>query len=311
MRTNYLFKFGFVCSLLLGGAMAHAENHVLCIPTNYVLVYQQDIKTIAFSGEKFESLALFKGSWGINDKSVSIGGKYQKFVRVQFLDREEEDADNDIGWVKEEYVKPQSKCPGYVAPKIDDNSKGDDHEDIGILDAGSNISGLNDVSCCRFPLASSAQADYTTGMRRFGFTRSGGARKHAAADLYHRQFEPVYAVADGVVLRDRESFYGGTAATEIKHTGGFVVRYGEIAFNAQKRISGINTGSRVKAGQLIGYMKATKKSRGFNHPMLHFELYSGKVTGDLTQASSKLGYKRRSDLLNPTRYLQKWEGNKG
>lgn len=301
----YLLKAGLFGGLILSTLTAKAEEQVLCISTKNTLVYESDLKGVAFSGVRFETVVPFQG-WGQNLKTVTVAGKSVTYIKAQFTDRDEEEADNDIGWVRQNYVKAKSECAGYVA-KSDDNEKGSDDN----ASATASISGLDDSNCCRFPLASSAQEDYTTGMRRFGYSRSGGARKHAAADLYHRQLEPVYAIADGVILRDREAFYGGTAATEIKHSGGFVARYGEMAFNSQMEIPDLENGKSVKAGQLIGYMKATKKSRGFNHPMLHFELYSGKVTGDLTQPDSKLGYKRRSDLLNPTRYLQKWEGHRG
>jgi hypothetical protein len=39
--------------------------------------------------------------------------------------------------------------------------------------------------------------------------------------------------------------------------------------------------------------------------MLHFELYSGEKTGALKSKTGK--YKRRSDLMNPTPYLLKWQ----
>lgn len=309
MRANYLRKFGLISGFLLAGLAVQAEEQVLCIATKNVLVYEADLKGIVFSGERFEAVAPFQG-WGENSKVTKVGGKKVTYVRVQFTDREEEDADNDIGWVKSTDVKAKSECAGYIEPKDKDEGENKVVTAAVESDDKSVVSDLNDADCCRFPLATSAQADYTTGMRRFGYSRSGGARKHAAADLYHRQLEPVYAVADGVILRDREAFYGGTSATEIRHSGGFIGRYGELAFNSEKKID-LDNGTQVKAGQLIGYMKATRARKGFNHPMLHFELYKGSATGDLTQPDSKLGYKRRSDLVNPTPYLQKWEGHRG
>jgi len=36
--------------------------------------------------------------------------------------------------------------------------------------------------------------------------------------------------------------------------------------------------------------------------MLHFEMYEGTATGDLTDRSSK-GFERRKDLMDPTEYL--------
>jgi murein DD-endopeptidase MepM/ murein hydrolase activator NlpD len=234
------------------------------------------------------------------------------------MDRQEEDADNDIGWVRQNNVKLKSQCAGYKDPSREDESAHEEHRassPSSNSNTGDNVSGLTDADCCLFPLASSAQVSFTEGMRKFGWNRSGG-RKHAAADLYHRDYEPIYAIADGEILRDREAFYGGTSATEIRHSGGFVARYGEIASPGQK--PGLVLGSTVKAGDLIGYMKATKSKRGYNHPMLHFELYTGKRTGaltppadlDLPNENYLTAFKRRADLINPTAYLLKWESKR-
>lgn len=302
MTVHSLLKVGFIGGLLLGAASAQAGEKVLCISTKNVLVLEADLKTVAFSGDQYETVVPFQG-WNAQ-KEVTIKGQSVTFVKGQFLNRQEEDAENDEGWVRASLIKEKSECAGYKDEDADDKVAARVSTTSAAI---SDITSLNDAACCRFPLASSAQEDYRTGMRQFGYRR-GGTRKHAAADLYHRQFEPVYAVADGVIVRDREAFYGGTSATQIVHDGGFVVRYGELAFNANKPLK--FESNKVKAGQLIGYIKGVKAKSGFLHPMLHFELYSGKAEGDLTQRYSKLGYQRRSDLMNPTSYLLKWESKR-
>ena len=147
-----------------------------------------------------------------------------------------------------------------------------------------------------FPLANKPRVTYTSGVASFGSNRSGGRRKHAASDLYRAKGDNIRAVADGHVIRGHAFFYQGTYALEVKHSGGFVVRYGEIG--SKKAVS---QGQRVKAGQTVGYMGKTTCCQ----PMLHFELYSGAKTGPLSVGGNK--YQRRSDLMNPTAYLQKWQ----
>ncbi len=284
-----------IASSLLIGFSAHAEEMILCISSSHAPVLEDNMKIFAFSGNKNEKVSLFQG-WGQNEKIIRESGAEVKYVKAQFPER---DADNNIGWVKQSYIKAASQCAGYqTAPSL-----------VQAV-AETNIpsgAGLKDPSCCRFPLASSAKADYTQGQRQFGWNRDGGVRKHAASDLYHRDYEPVYAVADGVILRDREGFFGGTMATEVLHTGGFTARYAEIASHHLKPVQ---LGKTVKAGQLIGYIRTVKlKGRYLANSMLHFELYSGKAKGSLT-VKAALPYQRRSDLLNPAPYLQKWESSR-
>jgi murein DD-endopeptidase MepM/ murein hydrolase activator NlpD len=140
-----------------------------------------------------------------------------------------------------------------------------------------------------FPLAAYPSSDYTAGSRRFGSSRSDG-RKHGGCDLLAPTGTAIYAVDDGTVLQGPYSFYSGTDALEVTHTS-FVVRYGEIQ-NAL-----VKAGDPVTKGQLIAEVGGLR--------MLHFELYRGNVTGPLTQRSEK-PYQRRSDLLDPTTYLQSW-----
>lgn len=139
------------------------------------------MKIFAFSGVKNEKVSLFQG-WGQNEKIIQENGADTKYVKAQFPDR---DADNNIGWVKRSYIKAASQCAKYKASLS-----------VTEFAAVTNItvgSGLTDPNCCRFPLASSAKADYTQGQRQFGWRRGNGKRKHAASDLYHRDYEPVYA----------------------------------------------------------------------------------------------------------------------
>jgi murein DD-endopeptidase MepM/ murein hydrolase activator NlpD len=147
-----------------------------------------------------------------------------------------------------------------------------------------------------YPLPRPPVASYRTGGRHFGATRSGGRRKHAACDLLAPVNTPVRAIADGRVIRASYYFYENTNAIEVHHPGIGVVRYGELSM---KKIVPLRAGDRVAVGDLVGYVGLLS----YGASMLHFELYSGKASGDLTNGSSP--FQRRSDLLNPSDLIDK------
>ena len=85
----------------------------------------------------------------------------------------------------------------------------------------------------------------------------------------------------------------------------FIARYCELGRIAE----GIHKGVKISEGQVIGYVgKLT------HNAMLHFEMYKGDTHGSLTDAKNSanyayvptLNYMRRSDLLDPTLYLDMW-----
>lgn len=136
--------------------------------------------------------------------------------------------------------------------------------------------------------------------RSYGANRSG-QRKHAGCDLYAPLGSHVIAIAKGKVI-SVYPFYWKTDAIEIDHKEFGVVRYGEI-----RPAPGIAAGTVVEEGQVIGAIAQLINPKGGAnpHPMLHFELYSGKGSGSLTTTDAP--YRRRSDLKDPTRVLhQLW-----
>lgn len=145
-----------------------------------------------------------------------------------------------------------------------------------------------------FPLPFRPRQDYHKGGLRYGANRDGGARKHAGCDLIAPAGTEIYAVEDGEVVRGPYHFYHGTDALEFKLTGsGRIVRYSEI----KKAAPGVVVGTRLREGALIAIVGQMTKSS-----MLHFEMYEGTETGNLTQ-TSKPPFKRRKDLMDPTEYL--------
>jgi len=180
-----------------------------------------------------------------------------------------------------------------------------------------------------FPLPFVPDTDYHVGGVRFGDDRQ--SMLHPACDLMAPPGTEVYAVEAGVVLpifkktakaffesgpheKDPETGKSVCVAgkeclmvyeLQIQH-GTFLARYGEVA---AKLAPGIGPGVEVAEGQLIAYVGKQSVSH-----MLHFEMYSNRndTTSGLTDlgnmkytnlAKPKKTYNRRSDLMDPTSYL--------
>lgn len=96
-------------------------------------------------------------------------------------------------------------------------------------------------------------------------------------------------------------FYHGTSYVAIQHTGGLIARYCEVVKSDQDSVvsSSIKQGSSVRAGQVIAHVGKMHRDS-----MLHFELYSGAGSGDLTQRN-RPPFQRRSDLMDPTSLLDR------
>ena len=263
-------------------------NNVVCISGSTLNVRDESLDNVLFTARKGEKIKVFQG-WGDNEKETVIGGKTHKFVRVEFAEREE--SDQVIGWVSDEFINTEEEC-AYTNGSVIER------------DSSTTISGIDDPKCCEFPTVKKVTHSFTSGMRRFKAGRSGGKRLHAACDLYRYKDEPIMAVAPGSVVRDRYYFYQGTYALEVRHSGGFVVRYGELT---GKNVSGVSKGRSVKMGDRLGYIGVVNS--GCCRPMLHFELYSGKKSGSLSQPKANR-FQRRSDLMDPTPYLLKWQSEK-
>jgi murein DD-endopeptidase MepM/ murein hydrolase activator NlpD len=95
----------------------------------------------------------------------------------------------------------------------------------------------------------------------------GYTRMHAGVDFAAPQGAPIYAVGDAVV-----SFAGWAGGhgnhVKLDHGGGFGTGYSHMS-----RIA-VSSGTRVRAGQIIGYVGSTGLSTG---PHLHYELYKNGV----------------------------------
>ncbi len=103
---------------------------------------------------------------------------------------------------------------------------------------------------------------------RFGMRRHpilGYMRMHSGVDYAARYGSAIVAVSDGIV--SYAGRHGGHGKyVRIEHGGGLGSGYGHMSSIA------VDAGSRVRAGQVIGYVGSTGLSTG---PHLHFEVYRG------------------------------------
>ncbi|WP_395618783.1 M23 family metallopeptidase [Sphingorhabdus sp.] len=91
----------------------------------------------------------------------------------------------------------------------------------------------------------------------------GYMRMHAGLDFKAGYGQPIFAVTDGVVaFAGRNGGYGNFV--RLNHSGGLASGYGHMSRIVARQ------GSRVRRGQIIGYVGSTGLSTG---PHLHYELY--------------------------------------
>ncbi len=92
-------------------------------------------------------------------------------------------------------------------------------------------------------------------------------RAHRGVDYAADTGTPIMATSDGVVIhRAPKGGYGN--AVEIRHPNGFITRYAHLS----RFRSGVNVGTRVRQGDVIGYVGATGLVTG---PHLHYEMIRG------------------------------------
>ncbi|WDR04720.1 M23 family metallopeptidase [Devosia rhodophyticola] len=98
---------------------------------------------------------------------------------------------------------------------------------------------------------------------------------HTGVDLAAPRGTPIYAAGDGAIeFAGRQSGYGNKV--EIKHVNGYETAYAHMNAFAK----GIKVGTKVRQGQIIGYVGTTGYSTG---PHLHFEV---KINGNLVDPLS-------------------------
>lgn len=111
---------------------------------------------------------------------------------------------------------------------------------------------------------------------------NGKARRHGGIDLDGETGDPIYATADGVVLRSGWNSGGYGNLVEIDHGRGIITRYGHLSATQVKE------GDRVRRGQQIGKMGSTGRSSGSH---LHYEV---RIDG---RAVNPIPFMRSADYL--------------
>lgn len=110
------------------------------------------------------------------------------------------------------------------------------------------------------------QVGSSYGMRRHPILKI--TRMHRGLDFRARSGQPIFAVTDGtVVMAGRNGGYGNYV--RISHGGGLASGYAHMS-----RIA-VSRGTRVRRGQVIGYVGSTGLSTGAH---LHYELYRNGQT---------------------------------
>ncbi len=121
-----------------------------------------------------------------------------------------------------------------------------------------------------------APLKYTRVSSKFSYSRMHPVHKvrrpHTGVDFAAPKGTPVVAVADGVVTFKGWGGGGGNTL-KIKHAGGYTTGY--LHLNGYAK--GINQGSHVSQGQLIGYVGSTGTSTG---PHLDYRVWKGNTPID-------------------------------
>jgi murein DD-endopeptidase MepM/ murein hydrolase activator NlpD len=101
----------------------------------------------------------------------------------------------------------------------------------------------------------------------FGYRRHpilGYSKMHTGVDWANRIGTPIVSAGNGTVLKaEWDSGYG--RRIEVQHNNGYVTAYSHLS----RFGNGISSGTRVRQGQVIGYLGSTGLSTG---PHLHYEV---------------------------------------
>jgi len=123
------------------------------------------------------------------------------------------------------------------------------------------------------------------GTRRY-YGRSSGGGFHNGIDFEGKTGDPIFAAADGVINHQGWYFnYGRTV--KISHADSFETLYAHMSRFAE----GMGPGSRVRKGDLIGYIGSTGRSTGSH---LHFSVV---VNGQFVDPAPYLSDKGRNSVL--------------
>lgn len=110
-------------------------------------------------------------------------------------------------------------------------------------------------------------ARLTSGFGKRKHPTLGYNKMHRGVDFGARRGTPIMAAGNGVIeVAGRNGGYGNYV--RIRHSGSYKTAYAHM----KKFAKGVRKGSRVKQGQIIGYVGSTGRSTG---PHLHYEVHQG------------------------------------
>ncbi len=258
-----------------------SSQPLVCIRSGDLKVYdvnsKGEFKSKDFRAAQFEEVA-YRTDIDAETRTQIVDGKEVQYAPVVFLNQ-----NNKIGWVAKKFIKTKGSCEPYKTAGTPE--PGEEPE-------APKVEGALFPSPGR-PTASYIKGGPGAGKKYFGALRDG--RLHAAVDLFRPFKDKVQAVMDGTVLLGPYAFYLGTYALEVKHSDGKVIRYGEVTGRLLSK-------KNVKKGDVITTVARNTSAK--RSSMLHFEMYKGTKTGTLSGGGK---YQRRSDLMDPTEPLRKWE----
>ncbi|MPZ52107.1 MAG: peptidoglycan DD-metalloendopeptidase family protein [Acidimicrobiia bacterium] len=148
----------------------------------------------------------------------------------------------------------------------------------------------------------------------FGAPRDGGARSHMGNDLMADKLQPVVAVADGVVFRAAtDSGISGTIVG-VRHDDGwssYYIHLNNDRYNTDDGRGvgirpGIEVGTRVEAGELIGWNGDSGNAEG-TVPHVHFELHTPSGQAIDPEASLRAAL-RKAEWPNLPRGAKSFDG---
>jgi len=105
-------------------------------------------------------------------------------------------------------------------------------------------------------------------------------RPHHGVDYSAPTGTPVYSIGEGVVLQKSYQATGGGNFVKIKHNSVYTTTYMHLS----KFASGLKAGSRVKQGEVIGYVGATGLASGSH---LDFRVFMGGSAVDPLKIKSE------------------------
>src|SRR5665647_164597 len=117
-------------------------------------------------------------------------------------------------------------------------------------------------------------------------------RPHHGVDYAAATGTPVVSIGDGVVIQKSYQAAGGGNYVKIKHNSVYTTSYMHLS----KFASGLRAGTRVKQGEVIGYVGSTGLASG---PHLDFRVYIGGTAVD--------PLKIKSEPAAPVKPAQRWK----